>query len=81
MSNKEITEKYTSNIHLNSLYDILISLQSNGKLWYPDEINEDIDKLIAKINKHIYHDHEGYDVINETWYSEFVFKRNDNIKM
>ena len=77
MSNKEITEKYTSNIHLNSLYDILISLQSNGKLWYPDEINEDIDKLIAKINKHIYHDHKGYDVINETWYSEFVFKRNE----
>lgn len=72
---KEITERYEANIHLNSLYDVLVSLQSNGKYWYPDDINKDIDKLIAKINKYIYHDHSGYDVIDERWYSEFSFKK------
>jgi hypothetical protein len=81
MSKREITEKYKANIHLNSLYDVLVSLKSNGKYWYPDDINKDINNLISKINRYIYHDHKGYDVINETWYSEFVFKRNDNIKM
>ena len=77
MNNKEIIERYEANIHLNTLYDVLSSLQSNGKKqWYPNEINEDINKLISKINKHIYHGHEGYDVIGERWYSEFVFKEN-----
>ena len=74
---KEITEKYEANIHLNSLYDVLISLQSNGKYWYPEEINNDIDNLIAKIKKYIYHDHKGYDVIDETWYSEFTFRKDN----
>ncbi len=77
MSSKKIIEKYKANIHLNSLYDILISLQSNGKYWYPEDINKDIDKLIYKINKYIYHNHKGYDVINETWYSEFTFKKDN----
>lgn len=70
-------EKYEANTHLNSLYDILSSLQSNGKYWYPEDINEDIDSLIKKINSYIYHNHDGYDLINETWYTEFTFKKND----
>ena len=77
MSSKKIIEKYKANIHLNSLYDILISLQSNGKYWYPEDINRDINNLISKINRYIYHNHKGYDVINETWYSEFTFRKDN----
>ena len=77
MKGKIINEKYEANIHLNSLYDVLSSLQASGKYWYPKEINDDIDNLISKINNYIYHNHSGYDVIDETWYSEFVFKKND----
>ena len=76
MKGKTINEKYEANIHLNSLCDVLCSLQVNGKYWYPKEINDDIDNLIKKINKYIYHDHKGYDIIDETWYSEFTFKKN-----
>lgn len=72
-----ITETYEANIHLNSLYDILISLQTNGKYWYPDDINQDINSLINKVNTYIYHGHHGYDVIDEQWYSQFTFKKND----
>ena len=77
MNGKIINEKYKANIHLNSLYDVLSSLQICGKYWYPKDINDDIDNLISKINNYIYHNHNGYDVIDETWYSEFVFKKND----
>ena len=78
MTSKEITEKYEANIHLNTLYDVLTSLRANGsKQFYPDDVNEDIDKLISKILNYIYHDHKGCDVIDETWYSEFVFKKNN----
>lgn len=78
MRKKEIIERYEANIHLNTLYDVLTSLRANGsKQFYPDDINEDIDKLISKILNYIYHDHKGYDVIDETWYSEFVFKKNN----
>ena len=72
---KQITKKYEANIHLNSLYDVLVSLQVNGKYWYPKDINDGIDNLVAKINKYIYHGHKGYDVIDERWYSEFSFKK------
>lgn len=72
-----IKETYDGNIHLNTLYDVLSSLQSNGKFWYPEDISEDLDKLIAKINYYVYHDHKGYDVIDEKWYSEFTFKKNN----
>ena len=75
---KEIKEKYEANVHLNTLYDVLTSLRANGsKQFYPDDINEDIDKLISKILNYIYHDYKGYDVIDETWYSECVFKKNN----
>lgn len=76
MNNKIIIERYEANIHLNSLCDVLSSLQSNGKYWYPADINEDINDLIDKINNYIYHDHNGDDVLDETWYSEFAFKKN-----
>ena len=76
MNDKIKNETYEANIHLNTLYDILISLQSNGKYWYPKDVNESIDKLITKINNYIYHGHNGYDVIDEKWYSKFIFKRN-----
>ncbi len=77
MNDETIIERYEANIHLNTLYDVLSSLQSNGKKQlYPDDINEDIDSLIKKINEYIYHGHNGYDVIGEKWYSEFIFKKN-----
>ena len=79
MKGKIINEKYEANIHLNSLYDVLSSLQTSGKYWYPKEINDDINNLISKINNYIYHNHKGNDVIDETWYSEFTFKKNDQI--
>ena len=68
-------ERYEANIHLNSLCDVLSSLQVSGKYWYPNDINNEINSLIKKINGYIYHDHKGYDVIGEKWYSEFVFKK------
>ncbi len=75
---KTITEKYEANTHLNTLYDVLLALQSiGGKHWYPDDINEAIDELISKISKHIYHGHEDYDVVDETWYSEITFEKNN----
>ena len=77
MGNKTITKRYEANMHLNTLYDILTSLQSNGKYWYPNDINKDINILINKINNYIYHNHKGRDVIDETWYSEFTFKKNN----
>ena len=78
MKNEIIKEKYEVNIHLNSLYDVLTSLRTNGsKQFYPDDINDDIDKLIFKILNYIYHDHKKYDVIDEKWYSEFTFKKNN----
>ena len=77
MRNKEITEKYEANVHLNTLYDVLTSLRSNGSMqFYPDDINNDIDKLVLKILDYIYHIHKGYDVIDEKWYSEITFKKN-----
>ena len=77
MGNKTITDRYEANIHLNTLYDVLTSLRANGnKHFYPDDVNDDIDSLIKKINNYIYHGHDGYDVIDETWYSEFTFKKN-----
>ena len=76
MKGKIVTEKYETNIHLISLYDVLSSLQSNGKFFYPEEINADIDALLNKINYYTYHDHKGYDVLDETYYSEYTFKKN-----
>ena len=76
MRKKEITERYEANIHLNTLYDVLTSLQGNNKCWYPEDINNDVTSLIKKINNHIYHNHSGYDVIDETWYSEITFEKN-----
>ncbi len=75
---KTITERYEANTHLNTLYDVLMALQSiGGKQWYPDDINKAIDDLISKVSYHIYHGHEDYDVIDETWYSEITFEKNN----
>lgn len=77
MKNEITKETYEANIHLNTLYDVLSALRANGsKQFYPDDINDEIDKIISKINSYIYHGHDGYDVIDEKWYSEFTFKKN-----
>ena len=77
MENEITKEKYEANIHLNTLYDVSTSLRSNGcKHFYPNDINDEIDKIISKINSYIYHGHNGYDVIGEKWYSEFTFKKS-----
>ncbi|MBR1385448.1 MAG: hypothetical protein IJ568_01315 [Bacilli bacterium] len=78
MKNEITKEKYEANIHLNTLYDVLSALRANGiKQFYPDDINDEIDRIISRINSYIYHGHNGYDVIAEKWYSEFTFKKND----
>ena len=76
MSNEVKKETYEGNTHLNTLYDVLSALQISGKYWYPYDINDDINSLMKKINNYIYHNHDGYDVIDEKWYSEFTFKKN-----
>lgn len=77
MKNEITKEKYEANVHLNTLYDVLTSLRANGsKEFYPNDINEDIDKLILKILDYLYHGHKGYDVIDEKWFSEYTFKKN-----
>ena len=76
MEKANLVKKYEANIHLNTLYDVLTALQSNGgKYHLPDDINKDIDKLISKVLNYIYHGHDGYDVVDEKWHSEFTFKK------
>lgn len=70
---KKIIEKYEANIQLNTLYEVLDALYSKYSFWYPNDIKEDINKLLSKINDYVYHGHVGYDVIDEKWYSEFTF--------
>ena len=73
----KLTKKYEANIHLNSLYDVIVALRANGSnFFYPNDIKEELDILINKINNYIYHNHSRYDVIDEKWYSEFTFKTN-----
>ena len=76
MNDEIIRKEYVGNTHLNTLYDVLSALQISGKYWYPDDINDDINSMLKKINNYIYHNHDGYDVIDEKWYSEFTFKKN-----
>lgn len=76
MKKEKIVEKYEANMHLYSLLDILSSLQENGrKYWYPDDINKAIDDLLKKIDNHIYHGHEDYDIADEKITSEITFEK------
>lgn len=65
-------------MHLYALLDVVSSLQENGrKFHYPDDVNKAIDNLLDKIDNHIYHGHEDYDVTDEIWYSEITFEKNE----
>jgi hypothetical protein len=76
MKDKLSKKMYEANVQLNTLYDVVDALQSKGRCLYPNDVNECIDNLLKIINEHIYHGHDGYDVIDEKWYSEFTFKKN-----
>ena len=78
MTKKKVTEKYETNIHLYTLLDVLSSLQENGRRFhYPEDINKSIDELLKKIDYHIYHGHEDYDITDEKTYSEITFEKNE----
>ena len=71
-----IKEQYEVNSQLNTLYDILDALYSKYKDKYPDDIKSQINGILSTIDKYTYPKHNGYDLINEKWYSEFTFKKS-----
>ena len=78
MDKKIVTERYETNIHLYTLLDVLSSLQENGRRFhYPDDVNKAIEDLQKKIDYHIYHGHEDYDIADEKTYSEITFEKNE----
>lgn len=77
MKNEITKEKYEAVTQLETLYETLDALYSKSNHKYPDDIKENITKLLCRINEYIYHGHNGYDVIDEKWYSEFTFKKNE----
>ena len=77
MENEITKEKYEANIQLETLYETLDAINSKSSHKYPSDIKDDINNLLAKINYYVYHDHKGYDVLDEKWYSEFTFKKNN----
>lgn len=71
-----IKEKYTTNMPLNALYDVLDALYDKYNSSYPDDVKSGITGILNTINKHIYNDHKGFDLIEDNYFSEFTFKKN-----
>lgn len=69
---------YEEELSLLVLYEILDAIYKPSQKQYPKEIVEKINDLLVTLNKYLYHEKKGYDILKEKYLCEITYQKKDD---
>ncbi len=77
MKKEIIVREYETDIHLEALYELLDYFYKPNCKKYPDDVKNKMNELIKTLDKYLYHNMDGYDIVDEEIYKKIkFFKQN-----